>query len=205
MDPMRAERLSAALSNDVKPEEEAFGNRPLLQSGRPLLPPGVPQQFVPIRSVKPAGATLVYQPMLLGAAQVRFADSKLRVDLVHDLTVLAPISDGAIAVDWDHSVEANVVLSDLEQSPSEGSQFGTLPTAAGKVNGYAVWNKDFSTWVYRTQMLDIFKSPATKEVSQPGETERDFRVRLQQTGRERRDKDADVLRQKYPQNSGPRG
>ena len=28
MDPMRAERLSAALSNDVKPEEEAFGNRP---------------------------------------------------------------------------------------------------------------------------------------------------------------------------------
>jgi hypothetical protein len=41
------------------------------------------------------------------------------------------------------------------------------------------------------------KSRIFKEISKPGESERDFRVRLQQSGREQRDKAADQLRQKY--------
>lgn len=197
MDPVRAKWSVESGSQSVTGEHEAFGNQLLLQNGRPLLPSGVPQQFIPVRSMQGPGTILVYQPMLLGAAQVRFADSKVRVDHVRNITVLAPISDGAIAVDWDHCIEANVVLEDLEQAPSEGSQFGTLPTIAGKANSYALWNKDFNAWLYRSQMLDLFKSPSTKDISQPGESERDFRVRLQQAGREERDRQVEALRKKY--------
>lgn len=39
---------------------------PLSLNQRPLLPPDVPQQFVPIRGAQPGGSRLVYQPMLLG-------------------------------------------------------------------------------------------------------------------------------------------
>jgi len=45
--------------------------------------------------------------------------------------------------------------------------------------------------------MELFRSPSTKEISKPGEAERDFRVRLQQTGREQRDRGAETLRQKY--------
>ncbi|HJX41522.1 MAG TPA: hypothetical protein VJ345_08670, partial [Anaerolineales bacterium] len=41
------------------------------------------------------------------------------------------------------------------------------------------------------------KSPSLGELSQPGESERDFRVRLQQVSREHRDQAVDRLRQKY--------
>jgi hypothetical protein len=58
-------------------------------------------------------------------------------------------------------------------------------------------NKDFGGWLFRTQKVDLLKSPATKEVSTPDESERDFRLRLQQSGREQRDKGAESLRQKY--------
>ena len=71
------------------------------------------------------------------------------------------------------------------------------PASAGKAKSYTDWTKDFGGWLFRTQKLEIFKSPATKELSKPGESERDFRVRLQQTGREQRDKAAESLRQKY--------
>jgi hypothetical protein len=164
---------------------------------RPLLPPGVPQQFIPLRSTKPVGATLVYLPMLLGGAQVRFFDSKAGVDVTQDVTVLAPITDGAVPVDWDHATEAALALSDLEQVPAEGAQFANLPVAAGKAKSYEAWNKDFVGWLFRTQKVDLFNSPSTKEVSKPGESERDFRVRLQQSGREARDKQSDSLRKKY--------
>ncbi|MGH9428104.1 MAG: ATP-binding protein, partial [Terriglobia bacterium] len=197
MDPMKPKLVETPETQQREGELEAFGNQPLHQSGRPLLPPGVPQQFVPLRSVRPVGATLVYQPMLLGSAKVRFVDSKQRVDLVQGLTILAPISDGVIAVGWDNAMNAAFDLQDLEQMPSEGAQFGNLPTAAGKIKSYEEWTKEFGGWIYLTQKVDIFKSPSTKEVSQPGELERDFRVRLQQAGREQRDKGAELLRQKY--------
>ena len=76
-------------------------------------------------------------------------------------------------------------------------QFLSLPASAGKAKSYADWNKDFGGWLFRTQKVELFKSPSTKEVSKPGESERDFRVRLQQSGREQRDKGAESLRQKY--------
>ena len=60
-----------------------------------------------------------------------------------------------------------------------------------------MWNRDFAGWLFRTQKVDLLKSPSTKEVSKPGESERDFRVRLQQSGREARDKQSDSLRRKY--------
>jgi len=85
----------------------------------------------------------------------------------------------------------------LENSPTEGPQFGSLLSIAGKAKSYEVWRKDFNAWLYRIQKLEIFRSSSTKEVSKPGESERDFRVRLQQTGREQRDKQSDGLRQKY--------
>jgi len=164
---------------------------------RPMLPPDVPQQFIPIRGAQPSGSTLIYQLMLLGASQVRVSDSKAGVDVTQDVTVLVPISDGAVAVDWDHAAEAGLALADLESSPSDGAQFGAVPSAASKAKSYETWNKDFSGWLFRNQKVDLFKSPSAKEGSRPGESERDFRVRLQQSGREARDKQLDSLRKKY--------
>lgn len=162
-----------------------------------MLPPDIPQHFVPLRSSKPDGSELVYAPMLLGSAGIRFSDSKNGIDSSQDLTILAPIAEGPVAIDWDKAGSADVSVADLERDPEEGAQFLALPGIAGKAKSYADWNKDFGGWVYRTQKVELFKSPSTKQVSTLGESERDFRVRLQQIGRECRDKDAEKLRQKY--------
>ena len=43
----------------------------------------------------------------------------------------------------------------------------------------------------------MLKSPSLKQLSKPGEPERDFRVRLQQAGREQRDQETERLRKAY--------
>ena len=197
MDPVKRE-VSGIRGTGERAQSPTSYPSPLIHYGsRPMLPPDVPQQFIPIRGTQPSGSTLAYQPMLLGGAQVRFSDSKAGVDVTQDVTVLAPISDGAMAVDWDRAVEADLAVADLESSPSDGAQFGSVPSAASKAKSYEAWNKDFSGWLFRTRKVDLLKSPSTKEVSKPGESERDFRVRLQQSGREARDKQSASLRQKY--------
>jgi hypothetical protein len=164
---------------------------------RPILPPDVPQYFVPMRGSKPEGSELMYRPMLLGSSQVRFSDTKSGIDTTQDVTVLVPFTDGAVTVDWDHATVADLAVADLEQVPEGNAQFIPLPAGAGKAKSYTDWNKDLGGWLFRTQKVDVFKSPSTKEVSKPGESERDFRVRLQQSGREQRDKGAELLRHKY--------
>ena len=138
---------------------------------RPMLPPDVPQYFVPIRGTKPDGSELIYAPMLLGSSRVRFTDSKSAIDTTQDVNVLAPIVEGAVAVDWDHAASAELALADLEQTPQSGAQFLSLPSSAGKAKSYDMWNKDFGGWLFRTQKIELFRSPGTKEVSKAGESE----------------------------------
>ncbi|NGZ09560.1 MAG: ATP-binding protein [Nitrospira sp. LK70] len=166
-------------------------------TSRPILPPDVPQHFVPLRGSKPEGSQLVYAPMLLGSSQIRFVDSKNAIDSTQDVIVLAPIADGPVAVDWDKATAEELAVTDLERDAEKDAQFLTLPASAGKVKSYGDWSKEFGSWLFRTQKVELFRSPSTKEVSKPGESERDFRVRLQQTGREQRDRGAEMLRQKY--------
>jgi hypothetical protein len=135
--------------------------------------------------------------MLLGAALVRFEDSRAGLDANEELTFLAPIQNGAVPVEWEQATPAHLALSDLERDPSDGSQYGALPGAATKAKQYETWKSDFSAWLYRTRKLDLFRSPSTKDLSKPGESERDFRLRLQHTGREQRDQQSDSLRKKY--------
>ena len=71
-----------------------------------MLPPMCRNILFLFEASSPSGSALVYQPMLLGASQVQVSDSKAGVDVTQDVTVLAPISDGAVPVDWDHAAEA---------------------------------------------------------------------------------------------------
>jgi hypothetical protein len=161
------------------------------------LPPDVPQYFVPARVAQPTGNAVMYRPMLLGAARVRFANAKAGIDVNEEVTLFAPIREGAVPVEWEQATVAHLDLSDLERDPSGGAQYETLPAAATKAKQYEAWKSDMSAWLYRTQKLDLFRSPSTKDLSKPGESERDFRVRLQQAGREQRDRQSDSLRKKY--------
>jgi hypothetical protein len=68
---------------------------------------------------------------------------------------------------------------------------------ATKVKQYETWRGDLSGWLYRTQRLELLRSPSTNNLSKPNESERDFRLRLHQAGREARDQQRDSLRKKY--------
>ena len=164
---------------------------------RPILAPEVPQYFIPIRGTQRSRDALTYQPMLIGSAQVRFLDSKFNVDVTREQTCLAPITDGPVAVNWDEATPARVTVSDLETSPKDLANFAALPPAAGKAKNYNSWEKEFTAWLYRTQKLELLRSSVLEQVSKPEESERDFRVRLTEAGREQRDQATEQLRKKY--------
>lgn len=166
-------------------------------AARPVLSPDITQYFIPLRSPQLAGSTLLYQPMLVGAGHVRFTDAKAGADTTRDVMALTPIINGAMTVNWDDMMAIDAPLADLEPFPQPSAQFGELPPAANKAKNYETWRKDFSNWLYRTQKLTVLRSPSLNQIAKPGESERDFRVRLQQAGREQRDENTGRLRKAY--------
>src|SRR5581483_884824 len=166
-------------------------------AARPLLPPDVPQHFVPVAGAAPAGSTLHYRPMVIGSAQVRFVDSKSGADVSRDLVYLTPITDEAVPVAWDQASPVGFTTSDLAESPAGDAAFADLPAAAAKKKSYEGWSKDLVSWLLQSQRLDLLRSPSLKVVSRPDESERDFRVRLQESTRQQRDQAVESLRHKY--------
>jgi hypothetical protein len=72
-----------------------------------------------------------------------------------------------------------------------------LPSAASQAKNYTAWNRDFVNWLYGSQTIELLQSPSLKAVSQPGEDERDFRIRLGQVARKTGDEMVETLRKKY--------
>jgi hypothetical protein len=136
--------------------------------------------------------------MVYGAARVGFADTKLGIEATQDVVVMTPVTDGPVPVDWAGATAVDVGPSDLESSPdSPGAVFTALPPAAAAPKNYATWSKDFAKWLYQSQSLDLLHAPDAEAVSKPGESERDFRVRLQTAAREQRDAATEAIRQRY--------
>jgi len=142
------------VSAEAEPPRSAAVTAASAALSRPVLPPEIPQQFIPVRS-GPPGTTLVYEPRVLGAAKVRFVDPKSGLDTTNDLTYLAPIADAAVPVDWDKAEATSFVVADLELSPAPSAQFAALAPAASQAKSYAGWRSDFSGWLFRNATLDM--------------------------------------------------
>ena len=164
---------------------------------QPTLPPDVAQFFVPARGRAAAGQSLLYQPMVVGTAKVRFLDAKSKANVSQNAVYVTSITNTAVPVNWEDGQEASFALGDLEKTAGRGAQFADMPTEAGKAKNYTAWGRDFANWLYGMQKLDLLRSPSTGQFANPGESERDFRVRLQQTFREQRDQQVTALRNKY--------
>jgi hypothetical protein len=188
MDPRRAASPSSPSPRSATAAAARSGGA---AGARPVLPPEIPQAFAPVRG---AGEGIVYRPALLGLAEVHFADAKAGASSTARVARVAPVGE---SVDWSAAEDASFDPADLEKEPEKGAAFAALPGDGGKPASYAGWRKDLGAWIYRERALSLWRSPSSGEVSKPGETEADFRARIGQGARERRDAAAEALRQKY--------
>lgn len=166
------------------------------QNQRPVLPPEITQYFIPVRSSESESARLSYHPMLLAETEVHYSNSD-NIDLTQSLTLLTTINDGPVNVDWSTATPAEMPVEDLESEPQADAAFADTPGSATKAKSYDLWKKDLANWIYRNQRLELFQSQSLAIASNPGESEKEFRVRLQQYARERRDEAVGKLKLRY--------
>jgi hypothetical protein len=173
--------------------EPAAAPSPRPGGQRPVLPPDIPQYFAPSSASSPGPL----RPMLYGLVAARFVDAKLKVDETREAAFAVAVGDGAVPVRWEDAARVELRPGALASDPPPAATFEPLPAAAARSRNYPVWAKQLETWVAATESVELFQAPSTGEVSQSGESERDFRARLQHTSRESRDAALERLRKKF--------
>jgi len=195
MDPIKS-TTRVQNQSTISPERET--DNPGLQSFRqPSLPPNISDFFIPIRGIQRGDNKIVYMPKLFGIATINFQNSKSKISTSQTNRYMTPITSNPIPVRWETSEPIEIPAEDLDKTPLDNSMFADLPLQATQLPNYTSWNRDFSSWLYSTQKLELFTSPNLKESSYPTETEKDFRIRLMQLAREKRDETTELLRKKY--------
>jgi hypothetical protein len=165
---------------------------------KPNLPPSINEYFVKATKVfQFKDKNLVYKPYILGSSNVNFSDSKKGIDYTIEKIVATEIIDAPIPVDWNNSFELKINLNELLNNPEEGFLFEKLPPQALNLKNYEIWKKDFISFIKNILTLEIYYSPKYKVYSKPGESESDFKLRLLEISKEKRDENLEKIREKY--------
>jgi hypothetical protein len=190
---------TAAPSSAPGPPTPISSLPPLASStgSRPVVPPDVPEFFLPCQGPLNAGATVTYRPAVLGVARLHYADKKPGVDFWETLGLLQPHGDKVPTDVWQGAEVHTDHLPQLDKSPQPGAGFAPLPSPLARAKSYAEYSKALKSYLYRERKLTIWFCPDLKAYSQPGESQRDFRLRLSQGSREARDQAIEELRAKY--------
>ena len=161
-------------------------------AGRPSLPPQIPEYFLSLRGAKPAGALPLYKPVICALGDVHFAGGQnLRQ------VFMADVGSEILSLNWDQAQSVTIDENQLEKESEAQAEFASLASAASKPENYKLWSRDFADFLYRTARIERYRSAEFKVDSNPGESESDFRIRLSQLTREKRDRMMEALRNKY--------
>ncbi len=194
----------ASSSSPASSPSKPAPSPPSSASSRPVLAPDVPETFAARTAQLIAGGSMLYRPALLGSGRVHYVAVKEAVDEWRDVHLLSFLDeariDAAEAVPiavWDESETLEAGPPELLQQPESQAHYAALPSEAAQGKKYSSFTKALKERLYRTYRLTIWKCTALKLSSKPGETEGDFKVRLQLAARELRDAEVDKLRAKY--------
>ncbi|MBX9685348.1 MAG: hypothetical protein K2X27_01525, partial [Candidatus Obscuribacterales bacterium] len=189
--PSSADEAKSTAAGGSETETKVSGKK------RPILAPEISQRFASIGREFPPAAEFVYKPMIFASAQLRFSDTKSGLEFQKVQNLLCLIKSEANPLKWEKSFATKFGAESLQENPADGIEFSALPPEAAEAANYKIWLKDLNDYLLANEKLELFRCPLSGIYSKAQETEREFRIRLMQANREKRDSLLAELSKKY--------
>jgi len=158
----------------------------------PSLPPAVEQVFVPTTA-----DDVVYHPRLIAAADMLFNSARYHIEEEKSALFAVEFEDGPVNVDWDNCDTLSLGLDQLQSNGNDAAAFAACPSCAAVAKNYTAWGRVFKQWVRQNETITLYRSKKFALTSEAGETEGDFRARLQVAANEKRDQAVAKIRKRY--------
>jgi hypothetical protein len=181
----------------------------------PQLPSSVKQVYLPVRipleaalaemardrdwSVRSGSGQqgyLVYEPVLIGLAEVRFAHTKSRQTHAEDVAYLVQVGEEGHGVNWTEG-KVHLEARDLASRGERDAFFANLPSDLGASTRHTALKKDFADYLYYNSSITLLYNPHVDLYSEPGESKSAFQRRCRKAAEDAHDEEAKKLKAKY--------
>jgi hypothetical protein len=148
---------------------------------RPTVPAGVKEYILPnnltlsqafkaaekLYSPDTISQALVYDPVILGQASIRFLNRTYNIDYEMLRAVLVPAPDRRGMVHWEDHEITPLDTRSLETTPPSEAHFSALEAPFTEARLFAAMQKDFLDWIYRTSQVLVRAQEELKLYSGP--------------------------------------
>jgi hypothetical protein len=196
MDPLRSRFATAA--NDAE-QGGAAATTPKAEkasSGRPILPAGIRDTFLPVVVRVPDGYRLEYRPGLVGSGKVHFTRASEGIDVWRECHLLQTMRETPPDDIWDGSEEFAERFAG-ETEPDASGTFAALPTELAREKSYGIFGRQLEEHLYREAKLELMRCELVDCSSKPGESKSDFQMRLEPLASTKRDAERRRLEKQY--------
>jgi hypothetical protein len=162
----------------------------LLAQAPPEVAPGVAQFYLPVTGQSPPGSGgLLYQPGLLGCAEVDFLDKRRGLEHHQSYRLLAQPSAA-----WPTAERLAVATA---TAPAPGAHWATVPEALNSAKKLKALEKAFTDCLYNGAKLTLLENAKLGLVGGPGEDILAFRERCRAAARQELEKAFVAEKSKY--------
>lgn len=209
---MKSEQLAAttpAISNLQPPVSDS----PELpgQASKPAVPGRVEEYFLPqnltlSEAVKQDGRSLptnvksagiLYQPVLVAQAEVRFHNRRYNLDHEVWQTAVVPEPDRRGVVRW-HDYEADVIdPRKLDRAPVRDARFQVLEAPLDNAKNFTALKKDFADWIYQNLEVEVKANETLKIYGGPNISEKEFAKQCAEAAQEKSDAESKKVAAQY--------
>ena len=140
---------------------------------------------------------VVLEPWLAASAKVRFYNSSRNIDEVKEVSCRIYLDERVDDMDWERGEALVYSLDQCTGNRPEGAEYYPLPASFSSLRSLATFKKSYSDFLYQTERLELFRVKSLKIESRPGESMGDFKIRVNDLLRERKDEAVEKLRSKY--------
>ncbi len=142
-------------------------------------------------------ASLVYKPVLMAQAVIRYQDRKASVYTARTRAYRVPDLRQAGLVHWDEYEADSVNTREIEYEPDPTAGFGELASGLTDSKRITQLKRDCTDMLYNTARLVLPFNPELKIYGSPDHDFSEYQAAVQQSAREQRDAEMDKISAKY--------
>lgn len=181
---------TAAGSFAAEAEEDHLPGTP----HKPVVSTSITERFAQPQIAVRKATQILYRPAVYGIARLHFVDSKSKVDLWRDITLLDTLHDDGEA-HWPDAEDWTGRDLTLERDSLDDARYGDLPSEYARRGGFTV--TPLKNFLYQEARLHLYCCPTLKMYSGPDDLEGDFKAVLRDKAREQRDLAIEKMRAKF--------
>jgi len=139
----------------------------------------------------------VYRATLGAVAKVHFYNQRKAIDECKEIILSLPLDREQKTVDWEDAIESEELFESYPHTAPSKAKFQPLPKVVLEDKGLKRAIRMLKDTLYREQHLELLRCNSPKLESNVGESESDFRVRIQDILDDKKEKEIEKLQSRY--------